>query len=75
MLVQMSKISRTAMREGDVLVRYGGEEFLAILPAAPKHLAISAERLKTHLKRTTQRFMTHLQDQRVLKICYEWDQK
>ena len=33
-LVHMAKLARTVVREGDVLVRYGGEEFLAILPAA-----------------------------------------
>lgn len=35
-LVQVSRISRSAMRDGDILIRYGGEEFLAILPAASK---------------------------------------
>ncbi|MFH2128335.1 MAG: diguanylate cyclase, partial [Pseudomonadota bacterium] len=33
-LVNLAKLARTVLREGDVLVRYGGEEFLAILPAA-----------------------------------------
>lgn len=35
-LVHMAKLARSVMREGDVLVRYGGEEFLAILPAASR---------------------------------------
>lgn len=35
-LVQMSRISRSAMRDGDILLRYGGEEFIAILPSASK---------------------------------------
>jgi len=33
-LVQMVRVARSVMREGDVIIRYGGEEFLAILPAA-----------------------------------------
>ncbi len=33
-LKSISSIIRTILREGDILVRYGGEEFLAILPAA-----------------------------------------
>ena len=35
-LVQIVRVARSVMREGDVMVRYGGEEFLAILPAASR---------------------------------------
>ncbi|MDD2917879.1 GGDEF domain-containing protein [Rhodoferax sp.] len=35
-LVHVAKTTRAALREGDVLMRYGGEEFLVILPAASK---------------------------------------
>ncbi len=35
-LIQVAKTARAALREGDILMRYGGEEFLVILPAASK---------------------------------------
>lgn len=34
LLKSVSAIARSCLREGDVLLRYGGEEFLAVLPAA-----------------------------------------
>jgi diguanylate cyclase (GGDEF)-like protein len=46
-LVNISKISRMAIREGDFLIRYGGEEFLVILPGASKEdTQFVAERLR-----------------------------
>lgn len=36
-LQRLAKITRSVMREGDVLIRYGGEEFLAILPGASRN--------------------------------------
>lgn len=35
-LTQMSNLCQSALREGDILMRYGGDEFLAILPGASK---------------------------------------
>ncbi|MDD4929981.1 MAG: diguanylate cyclase [Gallionella sp.] len=35
-LIQVAKTARAALREGDILMRYGGEEFLIILPGASK---------------------------------------
>jgi diguanylate cyclase (GGDEF)-like protein len=36
-LARIARTARSALREGDILVRYGGEEFLAILPGATRH--------------------------------------
>ena len=35
-LTQVSTLCRSLVREGDIIMRYGGEEFLAILPSASK---------------------------------------
>jgi len=46
-LKSVSAIARAALREGDILLRYGGEEFLAVLPAASADdLRIVGERLR-----------------------------
>lgn len=46
-LSRVVRMARSAMREGDVMVRYGGEEFLAILPAASRDDAQqAAERIR-----------------------------
>lgn len=46
-LVNISKIARMAIREGDFLIRFGGEEFLVILPGASKEdTQFVAERLR-----------------------------
>ena len=46
-LKSVCSIARSALREGDVFLRYGGEEFLAVLPAASADdLRIVAERVR-----------------------------
>lgn len=46
-LVTLTSVTKTILREGDVLIRYGGEEFLAVLPAAsPGDLRLVGERLR-----------------------------
>ena len=46
-LLRMAKAARSVMREGDILVRYGGEEFLAILPGASRRDVLGiADRLR-----------------------------
>ncbi|NTW70917.1 MAG: GGDEF domain-containing protein [Eubacteriaceae bacterium] len=46
-LVSIAKIALASIREGDVLVRYGGEEFLCVLPGANQSDAnIIAERIR-----------------------------
>lgn len=36
-LLRLARVTRGVLREGDILVRYGGEEFLAILPGASRN--------------------------------------
>jgi two-component system, cell cycle response regulator len=46
-LVSIAKIALASIREGDVLLRYGGEEFLCVLPGANKvDAGIIAERIR-----------------------------
>jgi diguanylate cyclase (GGDEF)-like protein len=44
---QVSNIARNALREGDILVRLGGDEFLAVLLGASLHdVSLTAERIR-----------------------------
>jgi diguanylate cyclase (GGDEF)-like protein len=46
-LANVSKIASSSIREGDILLRYGGEEFLCVLPGASQRDAtIVAERMR-----------------------------
>jgi len=47
MLVNVCAIARAILRDGDILIRYGGEEFLAVLPAASaEDVELIGERLR-----------------------------
>ena len=47
LLKSSATIIRSVLREGDVLIRYGGEEFLAVLPAASNDdLMLIGERIR-----------------------------
>ena len=47
-LQEFSRAGREALRETDILGRWGGEEFLLVMPETPVELAIaSLERLRT----------------------------
>jgi len=47
LLISVTRIAKTILRDGDVLIRYGGEEFLAVLPAASNEdLKLVGERLR-----------------------------
>ncbi len=53
-LIQVAKTAREAIREGDILMRYGGEEFLVILPAASKENCRDvAERMRRKVEETS----------------------
>lgn len=53
-LMAVTSVAKTILREGDVLVRYGGEEFLAILPAASaEDLRLIGERLRRAVEDTS----------------------
>jgi two-component system, cell cycle response regulator len=53
-LRQIVKVTRSILREGDILVRFGGEEFLAILPAASKQdVREAGERLRRIVEDTS----------------------
>ena len=46
-LASIANIASSSIREGDILLRYGGEEFLCVLPGASQHDALMvAERMR-----------------------------
>ena len=53
-LIKLSKLARSVLRDGDIMVRYGGEEFLAILPGASRHdVKDIAERLRRKVEESS----------------------
>ena len=53
-LVQVSKSAQAALRSSDIWCRYGGEEFVALLPGTTIEQAMAvAERLRLSVERTT----------------------
>jgi diguanylate cyclase (GGDEF)-like protein len=64
MLVNIARISRMAVREGDFIIRYGGDEFLVILPgASAEDTHFVAERLRHMVEDST---VSH--NQQVLRL-------
>lgn len=52
-LLRLARVARSVLREGDILVRYGGEEFLAILPGASRHDVVNiGDRLRRKVSET-----------------------
>lgn len=50
-LIQMTQATKSALREGDVFLRYGGEEFAVILPgASPSDGHKIAERIRRYVE-------------------------
>lgn len=50
-LIQMTETAKSALREGDVFLRYGGEEFAVVLPgASPSDAYKIAERIRRYIE-------------------------
>ena len=53
-LTRVAQVARGVIREGDILLRYGGEEFLAVLPAAATaDVTMLAERIRRIIEETS----------------------
>ncbi len=53
-LIRLANAAKSVLREGDILVRYGGEEFLAILPGASRKDVLDiADRLRRKIAEST----------------------
>lgn len=53
-LIRIAKTAQSVMREGDILLRFGGEEFLAVLPGASKEDAREiGERIRRKVEETS----------------------
>jgi diguanylate cyclase (GGDEF)-like protein len=61
-LTSIVRCIRTILREGDVLIRYGGEEFLVLLPAAAK---ADVSRIAERMRRIVEETPVHEGDQEI----------
>ncbi|MBC8210642.1 MAG: GGDEF domain-containing protein [Gammaproteobacteria bacterium] len=53
-LILAANVFRQAVRSSDVVCRYGGEEFVVVLPQTTLHIAINvAERMRDYLQQST----------------------
>ena len=60
-LIAVAGILRESMRECDMLFRYGGEEFIVILPETDIHLALNAaERARQAIERKSAEYLKGL---------------
>ncbi|HKM29420.1 MAG TPA: GGDEF domain-containing protein, partial [Bacilli bacterium] len=55
-LIQIAQLAKKAVREGDIVIRYGGEEFMAILPGASQ---TDARQIAERLRRTVEETVIH----------------
>ncbi len=60
LLMSVARVAKSSLREGDILVRYGGEEFLCILPgASAEGVAEVCERIRHAIEATTVQDRSH----------------
>ncbi len=59
-LINMTRITKMALREGDILLRYGGEEFMVIMPGASRQDSeFVAERVRRMIEESSAQHGEH----------------